>query len=74
MSTDTAETQRQWVRVWFGEHVLADYAAEPAVANRYAEAMRQRYMGLKITSDPLPGDAADTETLPNERMWQMTTV
>lgn len=74
LNAETCETEQQWVRVWFGEHVLADYAAEPAVADRYAEAMRQRFMGLRVTSDPLPEHGARTGALPNERVWEMTAV
>ena len=69
-----ADTGQQWIRVWFGEHVLADYSAEPAVADRYAEAMRQRFMGLRVTSDPLPADGAAKEPLPTKRMWELTAV
>lgn len=74
MSEVTPGCQEQWVRVWFGKHVLANYAAEPAVADRYAEAMRQRFMGLRVTSDPLPREPVATEPLPSERMWEMTAV
>lgn len=70
----TTDTGQQWIRVWFGEHVLADYAAEPAVADRYAEAMAQRFMGLRITSDPLPADQATKEPLPTKQMWELTAV
>ncbi|MDN5854990.1 MAG: hypothetical protein L0K86_19490 [Actinomycetia bacterium] len=73
MSAQT-DTGQQWIRVWFGEHVLADYAAEPAVADRYAEAMRQRFMGLRVTSDPLPDDQATKEPLPTKQMWELTAV
>jgi hypothetical protein len=41
------------VRVWFGEHVIADYRAEPALAERYAQAMSRRFAGLKVTNDLL---------------------
>ncbi|HLR83376.1 MAG TPA: hypothetical protein VK059_00420 [Nocardioidaceae bacterium] len=69
-----ADTGQQWIRVWFGEHVLADYAAEPAVADRYAEAMRKRFMGLQVTSDPLPEGHEAKEPLPTRQMWELTAV
>lgn len=67
---DTIEMRR--VRVWFGEHVLADYRAEPKLAARYAEAMDRRFAGLKITNEPVPAADAPTEPLPRERMWPVT--
>lgn len=65
----TADRRR--VRVWFGEHVIADYIAEPALAERYAAAMDRRYAGLKITNDPVPLTAAPKDPLPSERMWDV---
>src|SRR4051794_1126433 len=43
------------VRVWFGEVVIADYTAEPALAQRYAEAMDRR-LNLPVTNDPVPAE------------------
>ncbi|UYM05855.1 hypothetical protein [Solicola gregarius] len=74
MNAQSTDTGQQWVRVWFGQHVLADYAAEPAVADRYADAMRQRFMGLRVTSEPLPDNESEAAPLPSERMWEMTAV
>lgn len=74
MNVQSTGTGQQWIRVWFGEHVLADYAAEPAVAGRYARMMEQRFMGLQVTSDPLPDNQVSAEPLPRERMWEMTAV
>ncbi|HEY3514517.1 MAG TPA: hypothetical protein VGL36_35385 [Kribbella sp.] len=45
--------RRRRVRVWFGEVAIADYIAEPALAQRYAEAMDRRF-NLPITNDPVP--------------------
>lgn len=42
----------QVVRVWFGDHKIAEYAAEPVTAQRYAEAMKRRFAGLRVTIDP----------------------
>jgi hypothetical protein len=44
-------TERR-VRVWFGEHVIADYTAEPAKAIRYQAAMTRRFYSLRVTIEP----------------------
>jgi hypothetical protein len=46
-------TPRRRVRVWFGEVAIADYTAEPALAQRYAEAMDRRF-NLPVINDPVP--------------------
>ena len=51
---------RRHVRVWFGEHVIGWYQAEPALAHRYEQAMRRRFAGLKVTNDPVSKTGADT--------------
>jgi hypothetical protein len=52
------------VRVWFGEHVIADYTAEPATAIQYQAAMTRRFASLRITIEPVTAavdkDAADS--------------
>jgi hypothetical protein len=51
---------RRRVRVWFGEHVIAQYVAEAPLAARYEQAMRRRFAGLKVTNDLLgPLDSTD---------------
>lgn len=45
---------RRRVRVWFGQHVIAELIAVPAAAERYAAAMDRRFGGLRITNDPVP--------------------
>jgi hypothetical protein len=58
------------VRVWFGTHAIADHAADPASAERYAAAMSRRFAGLRVTSEPLPPTGLPPERpLPNERLW-----
>ena len=42
MDDPTPTVRRRRVRVWFGEHVIADYCAEPLLAERYAKAMARR--------------------------------
>lgn len=42
------------VRVWFGEHAIADYKAIPELAESYADAMSRRFAGLRVTRDVDP--------------------
>jgi hypothetical protein len=59
MTTAAAETvPRRKVKVWFGEHVIAQYVAEPALAQRYEQAMKRRFAGLRVTNEPLGKTAA----------------
>jgi hypothetical protein len=61
MSATTMQPRRR-VRVWFGEHAIADYTAEPALAECYAAAMGRRFTGLRITlvvAPPLQAPAPD---------------
>jgi hypothetical protein len=44
------------VQVWFGEHAIADYLVEPALAKRYAAASSRRF-GLPVTIDPVPNSS-----------------
>ncbi|MEI8410662.1 MULTISPECIES: hypothetical protein [unclassified Kribbella] len=64
--------QRRRVRVWFGDHVVADYRAEAELAERYAAAMSRRFAGLRVTSDPIPdADPGPDRALPGERLWEV---
>lgn len=66
-------TLRQ-VRVWFGTHVVAEYAAVPHLTARYEDAMRRRFAGLRVTSEELAGDQAARgaiRPLPSERLWEL---
>jgi hypothetical protein len=38
------------VRVWFGQHVIADYTACRELAEPYAHAMSRRFAGLRVTA------------------------
>ena len=42
------------VRVWFGDHVIADYLVGPDLAERYAAASSRRF-GLPMTVDLVSG-------------------
>jgi len=64
--------QRRRVRVWFGDHVVADYRAEAELAERYAAAMSRRFAGLRVTSDPIPDtDSGPDRALPGERLLEV---
>lgn len=71
MATSAAPGDRR-IRVWFGEHVIADYRAERSTAERYAELTQRRFAGLKVTNDPVPLTGPPTDPLPGERMWTVT--
>ncbi|MGC4942336.1 hypothetical protein [Kribbella sp. DT2] len=45
------------VRVWFGEHVIAEYTDEPEVALHYQAAMTRRFASLRVTIEPAVSDA-----------------
>ncbi|MFD7158316.1 hypothetical protein ACFV9C_27215 [Kribbella sp. NPDC059898] len=51
--------RRRRVRVWFGEHSIATYVAEPALAARYEAAMRRRFAGLRVTNEPIGSSDAE---------------
>jgi hypothetical protein len=40
------------VKVWFGEHVIAEYASDPVTALRYQAAMTRRFASLRVTIEP----------------------
>ncbi|GAB3838524.1 hypothetical protein GCM10028799_79310 [Kribbella italica] len=46
--------QKMRVRVWFGDHPIADHVAEAPAAERYAAAMTRRFAGLRVTCVPVP--------------------
>jgi hypothetical protein len=52
--------------VWFGSHVIANYCAEPELAERYAAAMDRRFAGLMVTNEPLrpPDDTVSGRSAP----------
>lgn len=46
--------ERHWVRVWFGEHVIAQYSGDREHAEHYVRGMTRRFPGLKITDEVVP--------------------
>ena len=53
-ATATRPARRHRIRVWFGEHMIADHTADEPYAERYAAAVARRFAGLKITDDLVP--------------------
>lgn len=47
------------VCVWFGEHLIVDYTAEPETAIRYQAAMTRRFASLRVTIEPAAVADAD---------------
>lgn len=45
---------RRRVRVWFGEHVIAEHVGAVAIAERWEQMMRRRFAGLRVTTEDLP--------------------
>ncbi len=58
---DEGRQHRRRVRVWFGEHVIAQYVADAPLAARYEQAMRRRFAGLRVTNDVLGAAASPPE-------------
>lgn len=62
---------KRHVRVWFGQHIVAQYVAEPDMAERYAHAMARRFAGLRVTNDPVEPKDQPNMPLPGERLWDV---
>lgn len=69
MNHQPERIEQRHVRVWFGQHVIANYVADAEHATRYAEAMDRRFAGLRIPNDPVPFPPASALPLPSERLW-----
>jgi hypothetical protein len=77
-----AEMYGRWrkVRVWLGDHLIAEYVAEPELAARYRQVMAPRFAGLLITIEPLSdpgweggeGLEFSAARLPDEQLWSLT--
>ena len=48
------------VRVWFGEHLIADYVSDAESAATYETAMRRRFVSLRVTNESAYPDGADS--------------
>ncbi|MFG1905823.1 hypothetical protein [Kribbella sp. NPDC048928] len=70
MTTETTGGGRKMVRIWLGDHLIAEYAAEPDRASRYQRVMTPKFTGLRITVDnAATGKASE---LPSEQLWPLT--
>jgi hypothetical protein len=58
------------VRIWLGDHLIAEYVAEPDRASRYQRVMTPKFTGLRITVDSAA--TAGASELPNEQLWPLT--
>lgn len=66
------EADERRVRVWFGEHAIADYHAAPEKAASYAAAMQRRFAGLRVTTEPMPTTEPGPDLpLPGDRLWDL---
>lgn len=54
VKTTQAAVERRRVRVWFGDHAIADHIAAEPNAARYAAAMERRFSCCRVTNEPLP--------------------
>jgi hypothetical protein len=59
------------VRIWLGDHLIAEYVAEPDRASRYQRVMTPKFTGLRITVDGAAATAGASE-LPSEQLWPLT--
>lgn len=58
--TQLPEDADRRVRVWFGEHVIADHISDPVSAAEYEAAMRRRFASLRVTNEPTCPDSASS--------------
>lgn len=59
------------VRIWLGDHLIAEYVAEPDKASRYQRVMTPKFTGLRITVDNAAASGGAAE-LPSEQLWPLT--
>jgi hypothetical protein len=58
------------VRIWLGDHLIAEYVAEPDRASRYQRMMTPKFAGLRITVDNATGKASELPS--SEQLWPLT--
>jgi hypothetical protein len=78
MTADAGGARRN-VRIWLGDHLIAEYVAEPDRASRYQRVMTPKFTGLRITVEAMSSASASTGTewkkaseLPSEQLWPLT--
>lgn len=57
------------IKVYFGRHLIATYSADQDRADRYVEAVRRRFAGLRVELEPAHRTAGVTAELPEEWQW-----
>lgn len=60
------------VRVWFGSVPISEHAAHRTEAASYADAMRVRFRGLRVTTEEHGTERPTLTVLPERRLWNMT--
>ncbi|GAA0593505.1 hypothetical protein HPO96_06320 [Kribbella sandramycini] len=59
------------VRIWLGDHLIAEYLADPDRASRYQRVMTPKFTGLRITVDnSATGKASELPS--SEQLWPLT--
>ena len=78
MTSDAGGARRN-VRIWLGDHLIAEYVAEPDRASRYQRVMTPKFTGLRITVEAMSSASGSTGTewkktseLPSEQLWPLT--
>jgi hypothetical protein len=78
MTADAGGARRN-VRIWLGDHLIAEYVAEPDRASRYQRVMTPKFTGLRITVEAMSGASGSPGTewkkaseLPSEQLWPLT--
>jgi hypothetical protein len=78
MTADAGGARRN-VRIWLGDHLIAEYVAEPDRASRYQRVMTPKFTGLRITVEAMSSASASAGTewkkaseLPSEQLWPLT--
>jgi hypothetical protein len=51
--TGTPQSTDRVVRVWFGEHLIAEHVADAIDAATYGAWMRRRFASLRVTNEPI---------------------
>lgn len=72
--TGTPAQPRRRVQIWLGDHLIAEYVAEPDRASRYQSVMAPKFSGLTITVEPDPygQQPCAAAELPTEQLWPLT--
>ena len=60
------------VRIWLGDHLIAEYVAEPDRASRYQRIMTPKFTGLRITVDNAATAGSVSELPSSEQLWPLT--